>query len=225
MKMTQQNVDWTVAQLESVYGEPEQNTRPKPMDNLISTILSQNTSDVNSRRAYKSLREHFPTWEDVYAAKPEAVAGAIRSGGLANQKSQRIKRVLEYVRTNNGSFDLEWICGEDPYDIIDEFTGIKGIGVKTISIVLCFSCHQNVFPVDTHVNRICQRLGFVPEKSAPKKTFWTMEEYIPDGKARTFHLNVIHHGRTICKSKNPQCSECVLLTKCDYGQNSINNGN
>jgi len=198
-----------------------QKTRPKPLDNLIRTILSQNTSDVNSRRAYDELVNAFPSWEKAHAADTAEIAKAIRSGGLANQKSQRIKRVLDYVDATNGDYHLEWICDEDPYDIIHEFTAIKGIGVKTIAIVLCFSCHQNIFPVDTHVNRICKRLGFVPRKAPPKKTFWVMDEYIPQGKARTFHLNMIYHGRTICKSRTPHCEDCVLLEKCNYGCHQV----
>ncbi|MCF7803461.1 MAG: endonuclease III [Candidatus Marinimicrobia bacterium] len=218
MEPTAQNVAWVDERLAEEYGRQEQKSRPGPLDDLIKTILSQNTSDVNSRRAYASLRERFDTWEDVRTVEAEEIAEAIRSGGLANQKSRRIQRVLNWLHENYDSLDIEWICREDPYKMIDLFTGIKGIGVKTISIVLCFSCHKNIFPVDTHVNRVCRRLGLSPKNATPTKTFWIMDDLVPDGEARTLHLNVIRHGRTVCTARNPGCEQCVLLPQCNYGK-------
>jgi endonuclease-3 len=154
----------------------------------------------------------------VHEADTEDIADAIRSGGLANQKSQRIKRVLDWLQDQHGSLAMDWVCDENPYDILKQFTEIKGIGVKTISIVLCFNCRHDIFPVDTHVNRVASRLGLVSEKSSPDRTFKKLDPIIPDGKSLTLHLNMIRHGREVCKSRNPACGECVLLDMCEYGQ-------
>ena len=221
MNPTPANINWVNTRLENQYGKPEISSERTPLESLVRTILSQNTSDVNSQRAYQNLREQYPTWEKVLSASQDALADAIRSGGLANQKSRRIQRLLTWLQENYGSFELYWICGEDPYEIIEQFTAIKGIGVKTIAIVLCFVCDKDIFPVDTHVNRVCQRLGFVNEHSPPVKTFWTMDDHIPGGRAKELHLNMIAHGRSTCRARNPECSDCVLLSKCVYGQDNL----
>lgn len=207
--------------LEAEYGVPERSSTKSPLETLMSTILSQNTSDVNSRAAYKSLRDEFPTWEKVHEAPAKEIADAIRSGGLANQKSQRIKRVLDWLYDRHGSLEMGWVCHEDPYVILEQFTEIKGIGVKTISIVLCFNCRHDIFPVDTHVNRVAGRLGMVSQKSSPDRTFKKLDQVIPQGKSLTLHLNMIRHGREVCKSRNPRCGQCVLLDLCDYGEKNL----
>lgn len=218
MEPTPRNITWVNSQLNDQYSAPSRSSQRTPLESLVRTILSQNTSDVNSQRAYQNLREHYTDWADVLHAPPEEVAEVIRSGGLANQKSRRIQRLLAWVNDKHGSFELDWICQQNPYDIIDEFTGIKGVGVKTIAIVLCFVCGQDIFPVDTHVNRVCKRLGFVEEKSSPVKTFWSMDERIPMGMARELHRNMIAHGRATCQAQNPKCNTCILLSKCLYGR-------
>ncbi len=218
MKPTTENIGILAEHLEEEYGIPERSSSKSPLDMLISTILSQNTSDINSRRAFDSLQQEYCSWEDVHEAPKDDVADAIRSGGLANQKSRRIHRVLSWLDQQHGSLSMEWICDEDPYDIIDQFTDIKGIGVKTISIVLCFYCRHDVFPVDTHVNRVAGRIGLVSEKSSPSRTFQKLDPIIPDGKSMSLHLNMIKHGREICTSRNPQCEGCIVLKLCNYGQ-------
>jgi len=217
MNATAEDILWCQSQLEGYYGTPAIKHPGDPLETLMRTILSQNTSDVNRDKAYQSLKARFPTWESVRETPPEEVATAIRSGGLANQKTARIQRVLSWLEHRQGSLDLSWICDEDTDKMIDLFTQIKGIGVKTISIVLCFSCRKDVFPVDTHVNRICRRLGLAAENAAPEKTFWLMRAVMPPGISQPLHLNMIRHGRQICKSRQPKCSECILLDRCDYG--------
>lgn len=204
--------------LENFYGLPGRTSRDNPLDTLIKTVLSQNTSDVNSRRAYKSLKNTFQNWEEVLESHIDDIAESIKSGGLANQKSQRIQRVLKWLKYNYNTLDMQWVCQQDPYEIIDEFTDIKGIGIKTIAIVLCFDCGQDIFPVDTHVNRVCKRLGLSPANASPTKTFWIMDELVPAGKSKSLHLNVIRHGREICKSRKPLCNKCMLLDVCNYGR-------
>ena len=221
MESNSEQIQVLAETLEKEYGVPERSSTKSPLDTLIGTILSQNTSDTNSRNAYESLREEFPTWSKVHNTPVEDIADAIRSGGLANQKSHRIKRVLDWLHDHRGSLEMDWICDEDPYEILQQFTDIKGIGVKTISIVLCFNCRHDVFPVDTHVNRVAGRLGLVSEKSSPNRTFRKLDPIIPEGKSLTLHLNMIRHGREVCKSRNPRCGECVLLDMCEYGQRDL----
>lgn len=212
-----EDIQWCHNRLEEYYGTPPQRPRRDPLETLMRTILSQNTSDVNRNKAYQSLKERFSTWDSVRAAEPEDVAAAIRSGGLANQKTERIQRVLIWLEQHHGSLELSWICEEEADQMIDLFTRIKGVGVKTISIVLCFSCRKDIFPVDTHVNRVSRRLGLVANKTSPEKTFWLLKQVIPAGISQPLHLNMIRHGRQICKSGQPKCNECVLLEKCEYG--------
>lgn len=221
MEPNTDHIQQLAALLEEEYGTPSRSSAKSPLDTLISTILSQNTSDTNSRNAYKSLRDKYASWQDVYRADTEDIADAIRSGGLANQKSRRIHRVLQWLKEHHGSLDMDWICNEDPYQMLEQFTAIKGIGVKTISIVLCFNCRHDIFPVDTHVNRVAGRLGLVSEKSTPDRTFKRLDPLIPEGKSLTLHLNMIRHGREVCKSRNPRCTECVLLERCEYGQQQV----
>ncbi len=217
MDAVPEDIQWCHDRLTAYYGNPPMKPRRDPLETLMRTILSQNTSDVNRDKAYQSLKGRFPSWDSVKAAEPQEIATAIRSGGLANQKTERIRRVLTWLEQRHGSLDLSWICEENPDQMIDLFTRIKGIGVKTISIVLCFSCRQDIFPVDTHVNRVCRRLGLVPEKASPEKTFWLMKQVIPAEISQPLHLNMIRHGRQICKSRQPTCNDCVLLEHCEYG--------
>ena len=188
------------------------------MGTLIRTILSQNTSDVNSRRAYENLRKTYPSWGQLANASGDQIAEVIRSGGLANQKSQRISRVLHWAENHSDSYDLSWICAGDPEEMLATLIGVKGIGVKTAAIVLCFACGADIFPVDTHVNRVSRRLGLVSERSSPDRTFRELNGKIPPGRSQPLHLNMIRHGRTLCRARTPQCQECRLLSRCPYGQ-------
>jgi len=216
-------ISWYLEQLEAAYGIPPKRPKRDPLDSLMRTILSQNTSDVNRDIAYQSLKAKFPAWDQVKEAAPDTVAETIQSGGLANQKTARMQRVLRWLASEFGSLDLSWVCQEDPDKMIKLFTEIKGIGIKTIAVVLCFSCRQDVFPVDTHVNRICNRLGIVPRKSPPEKTFRVMNEIIPAGASQSFHLNMIRHGREVCKARTPKCADCILWSRCDYGKQEYDN--
>lgn len=217
MRPTETNFLWLHQRLADAYGMPPVKSGRDPMETLMNTILSQNTSDVNRDKAYRRLKNRFPTWEEVKAAPVEAIAEAIRPGGLANQKSRRMQNVLRWLQREFGSLNLEWICERDPGEMIDLFIGVKGIGVKTIAIVLCFACGQDVFPVDTHVHRVSKRLGLVPDNSTAEKTFRLLNPSVPAGLSQSLHLNMIRHGRQTCKARKPFCEECVLLEKCDYG--------
>jgi len=217
---TNEKVKTLVNLLENHFGEPEWNGKGKPLDSLIKTILSQSTNDQNRDRAFKTLVAKFPNWESVMFATTEDIAAAIRPAGLSNQKSERIKHILMWIYQQYGSLDLDFLCDMDPVDATKTFMQLKGIGIKTISVVLMFTCGVDVFPVDTHVHRICRRTGLVPENFSAEKTHWQMQPQVPAGKSYSLHMNFLRLGRTICKARNPQCVQCPILDLCDFGQNN-----
>ena len=200
--------------LEKQFGIPERLKDREPLSSLIRTILSQNTNDKNSDRAFANLREHFPTWEKVLEADAEDIADAIRTGGLANQKSVRIKGVLEWLRDSYGKLDLNFICDMEPEEAIEVLSKLKGVGLKTINVMLCFSCEKDVFPVDTHILRITKRLALVSENASADKAHEIMGRLFPKGKAFSLHMNLIRFGRAICHARKPECKECLLMEYC-----------
>jgi endonuclease III len=203
--------------LEATLGKPVQSRRlPPPVDMLIATILSQNTNDKNSHRAYTALRRRFPTWAEVARAKERTIRGLIRSGGMANQKAVRIQETLGELRRRHGSYDLRRLRSRPDQEIIEELTSLKGVGLKTAACVLLFSLRRDVFPVDTHVHRICNRLGLTPGCTTPEKTFYAMRPLVPRRKGYSFHTNLIRFGRRTCRSSSPACDVCPLHAECSY---------
>lgn len=202
--------------LEEAFGEPRWHGPADPLDVLIRTILSQNTNDRNRDLAYHALRARYPRWELLLDAPVEEIAAAIRVAGLSNQKSARIKQILASIAHGYGALDLRPICAQPPGEVIDTFMRLKGIGIKTISVVLMFACGHDIFPVDTHVHRICLRLGLVPPGSSAEKTHRLMQPFVPQGKAYSLHMNFLRLGRTICRARKPNCQACPLRTLCPY---------
>jgi endonuclease-3 len=183
---------------------------------LIATILSQNTSDRNSHRAYRELRRRFPSWRLAAEAHSSALRASIRIGGMANQKAPRIQKVLKSLRDRYGRYSLERLREMPDQEVMDTLTGFDGVGKKTAACVLLFSLGRDVFPVDTHVHRICNRLGLVRHCPTPEKTFEAMRDLIPAGKGYSLHTNMIRFGRTICRSASPACEHCPLFKECVY---------
>ena len=200
--------------LEGIFGIPDFGRDNKPLDTLINPILSQNTNDTNRDRAYANLREQFPTWEDVLDADPQDIADAIRVGGLSNQKSVRIKNVLAWIKDTYGELNIDFICDMDPEEVIGIFSKLKGVGLKTINVLLMFACGKDVFPVDTHILRISKRLDLVPANASADKAHEVMGELCPEGKAFSLHINMIRFGRTVCHARKPECRECPLIDYC-----------
>lgn len=188
---------------------------PDPLDLIIATILSQNTNDNNSFKAFRKLKEEFPVWKKVLNAPDPEVEEAIRTAGLTQQKRGAIKSLLRYLKDQKGNLNLEYLRGEDDQAVLDELTSIKGIGIKTASCVLLFSFLRNVCPVDTHVHRVLNRVGAVKTNS-PEKTFLAIQKYIPEGTAHQLHTNLIRLGREICKPAVPLCYLCPLKKICKY---------
>jgi endonuclease-3 len=200
--------------LEKHFGEPVREQGADFLEDLIWTLLSQNTNDKNAETAYKRLRKRFPAWSDLADARLSSIEAAVRPAGLGHQKATHIKSILQWVRTTFGDFDLNFLCSRPPEQVRDMFLALKGIGVKTISVTLMACCGHNVFPVDTHVHRICRRLQLVPEGASAEKTHWLMQPLVPQGKAYSLHINLLRLGRTICSARRPDCLSCPLNKRC-----------
>jgi len=183
---------------------------------LIATILSQNTNDKNSFRAYQALRTRYPEWGQVVEAPLRDVRTAIRAGGMANQKAPRIRGALKAVREMYGTYDLSALRNRPSRTIISELTALRGVGPKTAACVLLFSLGRDVFPVDTHVHRLCSRLGLAPGSRTPDETFEAMQRVVPPGKGYSFHTNLIRFGRMVCRSQRPLCGECPVYEECGF---------
>jgi endonuclease-3 len=200
--------------LEAAYGTAVLRTRRPALDELVLTILSQNTSDRNSEHAYARMRERFPTWEDVRDAPEAELVEALRPGGLAAQKAPRIQAVLRDLERP----DLEWLADRPPDEAMRWLVALPGVGPKTASCVLLFSLDVPVMPVDTHIHRIALRVGLVPAGTSADAAHALLTEMTPPERMLEAHLLLIRHGRTTCTARRPRCEECVLLDLCDYGQ-------
>lgn len=198
------------------YGEAVWRNPLPALDELVSTILSQNTNDVNRNRAYDALREKIPTWEEVRDAEIADVIEAIRPAGLANQKGPRIQNVLKSITAERGELDLKFLHDMPDKEIYDWLLKFKGVGPKTAAIVMLFSLGKHAFPVDTHVHRISGRLGLRPEKMSADKAHEYLAEQFPPETYYAAHLNIIRLGREICQARKPQCSVCPLRDLCPY---------
>jgi endonuclease III len=196
------------------YGELLPPRRSDPFEELVLTVLSQHTSDVNAERAFESLRTAFPTWEDVVRAPTRAVADAIRSGGLADTKAPRIQAILREVADRRGSFDLSFLAGLSDDEARAELMSLPGIGPKTAAVVLSFSLGRDAMPVDTHVHRVTTRLGLVPLEASAERADRILHELVPEGLRTPLHVALIRLGREICKAPTPRCAICPLKDIC-----------
>jgi endonuclease-3 len=198
------------------YGEPVWRNPLPAIDELVSTILSQNTNDVNRDRAFDALRLKFPTWEAVRDAKPKEVMEAIRPAGLANQKGPRIQQVLKAITEERGSLDLSFLKDMPVEEARAWLTKFNGVGPKTAAIVLCFSLHMPAFPVDTHVYRVTGRLGLRPERMTVEQAHPHLESLFPPKTYYAAHLNLIRLGREICTARKANCDKCPIRKLCDF---------
>jgi endonuclease III len=204
--------------LRRAYGPLDPPRRLDPLEELVLTILSQNTSDVNRDRAWKALRARFPTWEGLARARPGQVAAAIRAGGLANVKAPRILAVLREIRSREGAFDLGWMHGATDDEIVGYLTSLPGVGPKTAACVLAFSLERPALPVDTHVHRVAERLGFLPAGATAARAHRLLEELVPGRLRVSMHVGLIRHGRALCRAGRPRCQECPLQDLCPSAQ-------
>ena len=207
-----------IARLSSLYGEPVWRPHGDPMSELVLTILSQNTSDANSGRAFMRLRLRFGSWEALLAASPEEIVPEIQAGGLARIKAPRIKAALEAVYERRGGFDLEFLRDLPLEEAKAWLRELKGVGPKTAACVLMFALGRPALPVDTHVHRVAQRVGLVPAKAGAAEAHDILEAILKPEEIYPFHISLIKHGRRICRSQRPLCERCPLLDGCPAGQ-------
>lgn len=200
--------------LEQEYGRREWRPGRDQIDVLIQTILSQNTSDVNSDRAFASLKASFASWDAVAAAPAERIAQAIQCGGLFRIKAVRIKQVLERIRKEQGHINLRALKSMTVAEAEDYLMRLPGIGRKTASCVLLFSLGKPSLPVDTHVLRVARHLGLVNLRASADEAHTLLQEQIPPSLVYQFHVHMIEHGRRICHARRPRCRACVLIDVC-----------
>jgi endonuclease-3 len=203
-----------IDKLVAAYGDRTWQKRLEPVDELILTILSQNTSDLNSRRAFTSLIKNFTTWSEVASAEPAAIADAIRAGGLADVKAKYIKKALLALQKEAPGFDLRFLAQKKVEASRKWLLQLPGVGMKTASCVLLFSLGMPAFPVDTHVYRVGKRLGLIKDRLSADAAHLEMEKLTAPGDIYRCHVLLIEHGRKVCKAQRPLCPVCCLADVC-----------
>ncbi|MBA2619760.1 MAG: endonuclease III [Acidobacteria bacterium] len=209
---------YIVQNLENTFGEPELGKKSDALSMLIRIVLSQATSDANSRRTFQNLTKRFGgNWENVFAAKETEIADAIRLGGLGNQKARVIRELLAQIKERHGKLNLKFLDKMPDEAARDYLTDFRGIGPKTVACTLLFALHKEVFPLDTHIFRVFRRMGILPERITDTKAHRFLDQLVPHGKFYSLHVNLIRLGRQICRPREPLCEQCPLIEYCDYG--------
>ena len=192
-----------------------------PIDELVSTILSQSTTDLNRDRAYEALLDRFGRWEAVRDGEVADIEAAIRVAGLSKQKAPRIKAALEFITETQGCLTLDFLKTMSVAEAREWLAQMKGVGIKTASIILLFALDMPAFPVDTHVHRTTKRIGLIPPKTSAEKAHAILEEALPPEVYLDGHLNFIRLGREICHARKPDCANCPLTEVCCYYQEQV----
>ena len=217
-------IRYIVQNLERAYGVPVNRRAPRtvdPLDMLVHVILSQATSDTNSERTFAALKKRFPTWDAVLRARESTLAETIRAGGLANQKAAVIRDLLRQIKERHGALTLAFLHEMPTPEAARYLSQFRGIGPKTIACTLLFACHKETFPLDTHIFRILRRVGLIPQKCTDRRAHQIMNAIVPPGRFYSFHVNLIRHGRALCRPRDPTCERCPIVEYCDYGQTLI----
>ncbi len=207
-----------VQKLAEMYGTPTWRQHLPPVDELVSTILSQSTSYVNRDKGFYALKERYPDWESVMNAPEPEVVETIRSARLANQKGPRIQAALRYLVQEQGAITLDFLEDMPLAEASRWLTRIKGVGPKTAAIILLFAFDRPAFPVDTHVHRVTGRLGLIGPKVTADKAHEILQNIGDPDSFYSLHLNLIRHGREVCRARQPRCDLCPLQPECDYYQ-------
>ena len=200
----------------SKYGKEVSARKLPPIDELVMTILSQHTNDVNMFRAFESLKGAYSSWEDVLAAPQDELAVTIHSSGMFNLKAKRIQATLREIQERVGKLDISHLEKMEIAEAKEWLTSLHGVGPKTAAIVLLFSFGLPVLPVDTHVWRVTKRLGIIDMKVSREKAHVLLEQIMPRDCIPSLNKNLVRHGREICRAQNPRCADCILNHFCDY---------
>ena len=206
--------DTIIEKLSAIYGEFEQTPRYNALDELIFTVLTQHTSDLNAERAFIQLRKTIPTWEEVMVADQQLIADAIYHAGMSNQKSKRIKDILADILERNGELEIDFLREYSLDEARAWLMDLPGVGPKTAAVVMSFALGMPAFPVDTHIHRLSKRLGFIDEKTTADAAHPIMESIVRPDLRFQLHMQLITHGRQICKARRPLCGECPLSADC-----------
>lgn len=213
----QARLETVALRIRDLFGMPERKKRlPDPLDLLIATILSQNTNDVNSHKAYVNLKNRYPDFLELANVNPREIEKLIKVGGIARKKSRTIVGVAGEIRESFPRFDRKSLRSIGRNELIEKLRELNGIGYKTASCVSLFALGDNdAFPVDTHVHRVLNRIGIVNENT-PDKTFLAVRDSVPRGRGYEIHINLIRFGRRVCTAQRPRCMECILVDICDW---------
>ena len=212
-----------VRRLERHFGDLLPPRASDPLDELILTVQSQHTSDLNAERAFALLRAAYPAWNDVVRAPVAELADTIRPGGLANTKAARIQAILREIHTREGRYDLSGLAGRSDEEIREYLSSLPGVGPKTVAVVMGFAFGRETIPVDTHVHRVATRLGLVPKTSA-ERAQRLLEASVADPLKTPLHVGLIELGRQICKAGRPRCEDCPLYELCPTGPLVLGSG-
>ena len=214
-------IDEVIALLREQHGAPYRLPQRDPLSELIAALLSQNTSDANSGRAFENLVSTFRTWDRVAQADVDKISEAIASGGLNRVKAPRIKAILEQIGKEKGSFDLSFLKDVPLPEARNWLESLPGVGPKTAACVLLFSLGKPALPVDTHVYRVSRRLGLIDAAVSPDNAHRILGKMVAPDDVYEFHINMVRHGRKVCRSQNPLCSGCLLNKGCAYGKRML----
>ena len=207
--------------LRNTFGTPTWHLELPAVDELVCTILSQNTNDINRDKAFQALKARYPSWEAVRDADPGELEFVIRIAGLANQKGPNIQAALRDISAERGEIDLDWLRGTDAETARKWLVGLRGVGPKTAAIVMVFALGMPAFPVDTHVYRVTGRIGLRPAELDITKTHAYMEQIADPADYGTLHLNLIDLGREICQARKPKCPICPIRHLCQYENKTV----
>jgi len=201
--------------LRRAYGEQRWTPSRPPLDGLIRVILSQHTTRANASLAFDRLRARFRTWEEAAAARAREIERCIRCGGLSRQKSGRILQILRRLQGEGKRCRLQGLKKKSTSEALNYLMELPGVGLKTAACVLLFYLNRPVFAVDTHVHRITRRLGWVPPRYSPEDACRALDPLIPNELKYSLHVNLIAHGRQVCRARRPRCDLCVIERYCD----------
>jgi endonuclease-3 len=207
--------------LRPYYGQPRNEPHHAPLDELVLTVLSQNTNDRNRDVAYERLRDRFPDWDAVARAPEAEIEEAIRPGGISRVKASRIKAMLCAIEGERGDLDLGFLTEAPREHALGFLERLPGVGRKTAACVMLFSFDRPELPVDTHVYRVASRLGLVRPRASFEEAHDVLLAATEPDEVYEAHVNLIRHGRRICTARAPACPECPLLDLCPYGRRAV----